>query len=110
MHVMQQPIFFDLTPFVTGLIGVIAGLAMRKFPNFREPRNILKAIGFYLILNTLTTIIAEAINDYYYFGYIFKSQLISSELIIPSILGSIFLAILMIAFAEVVRPNQGTKE
>jgi len=91
-----------LAPIFTGLIGAIAGLAMRKFQNFRDPRNILKAIGFYFIVNIPTTLI---------FGWMFGSieYISAGTLIVQLIVNSIFLTILMIVFAKIVRPTQNSK-
>jgi hypothetical protein len=86
-----------LFPIITGLIGVIAGLAMRKFQNFRDPRNIIKAIGFYFIASIFAILISS-----WMFGYLAYASV--GTLIVQLILGSIFLVILMITFAKIVRP------
>jgi len=91
--------FYSIFP---GLIGLIAGLAMRKFQNFRDTRTIFKAIGFYLAASILLTIVSG-----WMFGYLGYISL--GSIIIGLIIGSIFLTILMIAFAKIVRPAKNSE-
>jgi len=89
---------FCVTPIVMCLSGLITGLAMSKFKNFRDPRDILKAIGLYVILSIPMTLI---------FGWRFDYLSFHTEgtVITELISGSILLTILMIGFAKVVRPR-----
>lgn len=83
-----------LGPIVTGLIGLVAGLAIRKIHNFRRFQDILKAVGINAVV-IISLFILESLIGY--------ARVIG--LIVPFIGGSVLLVILMLVFAKTVRPD-----